>query len=329
MNVVYTFDDGYTMITAVSLVSLYENNKEIENLKTYIVDCGINENNKKIIESIGLAYSRDIIFVPAIDLESKIPTNLDVAYWSTVCYVRLFFAEMFPNLDRVMHIDCDTIVRGPLLEVYETELEDNICAACYDCVAASKRKLGLAKEKPYLSNGFIIFDLEKIRNFTVESKFVDYIVTRKGNLPHLDQDVLSAVIGEKTTILHPKYNLMTITAAYGGGSLSFFEKGDPYYTFSELEEAASEPVIIHYVGNRFMSRPWVQPCYHPYNDEWIKYYKITNSINGSVVFDTNRKIKNARNAAGYIWNIGFKIGIIRKIELLMDIGYYRKKGKHK
>ncbi len=329
MNIVYTFDDGYTLITAVSLVSLFENNKEIKKLNTYIVDCGINESNKKIIESIGMAYHRDMVFIPAIDLEKKIPTSLDVAYWSTVCYVRLFFAEMFPDLDRIMHIDCDTIVRGSLSDIYQTELEDNVCAACYDCVAASKRKLGLNNNEPYLSNGFIVFDLDKIRRFSVENDFVEFIVKRNGDLPHLDQDVISAVIGKKAKILHPKYNLMSITAAYGGKSKAFFDDSDPYYSFDELEEAATNPIIVHYVGNRFMSRPWVQPCYHPYNEEWIKYYKTANSINPSILFDLNKKIKNARNVAGFIWNKGFKVNIFRKIELLMDIKYYEKKGKHK
>ena len=328
MNVVYTFDDGYTMITMVSLVSFLESNREVEEVNLFIVDCGISESNKGLLESISRFFGRSITFRKAIDLKERIPIGLNAAYWSTVCYVRLFFADMFPELDRIMHIDCDTVVRGNLSEIYEVEMRGRVCAACYDCVAASKRKIGIPNPKPYISNGLLVFDLKGLREQRIEEEFVKYIVEKEGNLPHLDQDVISAVIGERTIILPPKYNLMSITVAYGELCGAFFDENDPYYKKEELKEAASNPIVVHYVGNRFMGRPWVRPCFHPFNDEWRKHYKKVGQITGVEDLAGIKRWKFIRALAGFIWNIGHKIGFIRRLELAFDVQYYRKKGRN-
>lgn len=326
MNIVYTFDDGYSAIAAVSICSLLTNNNKTEELRIYIVDCGISEENRTAIENLVSSFGRNTVFVGALDLDHRIPMRLHTGYWSTVCYVRLFFAEMFPDLDKIMHIDCDTIIRGSLEEAYKTDMEDYYCAACYDCVAASKRKLGLPNYKPYLSNGFIVFDLEKMRRDDIVERFVQYIVEKKGELPHLDQDVLSEVLGENTQILHPKYNLMSITTAYGPDSVAFFDD-DPYYSKMELKEAVANPAIVHFVGNRFMNRPWEQPCYHPYNNEWLDYYKETVKIDNIFEMDIISQRSLIRRLAAIIWRMGFELPPIRKLELKFDRMYYINKGR--
>lgn len=315
MNVVYTFDDGYSEIAAVSLLSLLENNREEKHLDLYIVDCGISEKNKQYINELLDRFGRSIMYIEAKNMEYKIPIKLDVSFWSFVCYVRLFFAELLPDIEKVMHIDCDTIVSGSLSNIYYTDLKGNLCAACYDCIPSPKFVAGFSNNTKYFSNGLLIFDLKAMRENKIQDQFVEYIVNKRGDLPHLDQDVVNAVLKDKIYVIPPEYNLMTYTALFGGQTCELFESDEPYYSKGEVIKAVNNPIMIHLVGYKYVSRPWGQPCYHPYNKEWIDYYK-------RIGFDGTHKLLNkkkkkygfVREIVCWIWNLGYKVPFIRNIE---------------
>lgn len=328
MNVVYTFDNGYSVVTAVSMVSLLENNKNVKNLKIYIVDCGISDINKKRFTVLANKYGRALDFVDGKNFESRIPIKLDLGYWSFVCYVRLFFCELFPELEKVMHVDCDTLILKSLEDAYNLDIGENLCAGCYDCVPTPKYSAVFSEDCAYYSNGFLIFDLDKMRKDNVQEKFVDYIVKRKGELPHLDQDVVNAVLKDKIYTLPPEYNVMTQICLFKEKEVSFFEESEPYYKAYELVEACANPVIIHFVGFRFVSRPWNQPCYHPYNFAWIEYYKMINGLfgdNGKILEKKKKKYGIFREIACFTWNLGYKIPRVRELEIFFE----RKKVKNK
>lgn len=315
MDIVYTFDNGYSEITAVSLVSLLESNIECENLNLHIVDCGINEDNKENLRKLVKKYDRTIDFVPAVDISKRIPVALEAGYWSVVCYVRLFFAEMFPDLDRILHIDCDTIIRSNIEQVYITDIEEFACAACYDCLPSPKHSAGFKDNEKYFSNGFILFNLKLIREQKIEDKFINYIISKKGILPHLDQDVISATLKGMIFLLPPEYNMMSVTLALEEKCCDTFKDKGSYYSKTAISKAVEAPIIVHFVGYRYYSRPWAQPCYHPYNDEWINYYKKC-SFNKDLPLLNKRKKKHGvlENFVLYLWNNVRKVSIIRNIQ---------------
>ena len=328
MNIVYTFDDGYSTITAVSMLSLLENNKEEKIVNIYIVDCGISIENRNKFIKMANRFGRKIVFVNAKDMEKRIPIKLELSYWSFVCYVRLFFSDLLPHLDKVMHIDCDTLVLGRIGEIYNVNLKENLCAGCYDCVPTTKYMAGFSEKMKYFSNGFLIFDLKRMRDENIQEKFIKYIVEKNGILPHLDQDVVNAVLKDKILTLPPEYNFMTYSALFGKKTVEFFNSDEPYYTVSQMNKAVSNPIVIHLVGYRFVSRPWGQPCYHPYNKEWIKYYDVVD-----IEFQDGRKLlKKRKKKYGLlreivcvIWNLGYKIPFIRNMEFLQEKKRVQKK----
>ena len=319
MNVVYTFDNGYAEITAVSIVSLLENNKHVERLDLYIIDCGISDENKMKISSLINSFERTVVFVPSIDISSKVTIKLETLYWSEVCYIRLFFAELLPDLDRVMHIDCDTIVRKDISSIYNVDLSNYVCAACYDCSPCPKRSIGIPSERPYYSNGFLIFNLDNARNKDIERRFVEYIEEKKGVLPHLDQDVINEVLGNEVYLLPAEYNVMSNTIAFGERCIELFDDNEPYYSAKEVKNAVHNPIIVHLVGYKFFSRPWAQPCYHPYNKEWLNYHLKTPWCNEQKLLKpTQKKYGFLRETICWIWNFGYRNKQIRNLLFLIE-----------
>lgn len=319
MNIIYTFDDGYAEITGVSLISLFENNLDIEKINIYVIDFGILDISKQKLINIVSKYKRSIYFIKAIDLKKRIPIETINYGWSPVCYIRLFYAEMLPdNLDRVIHIDCDTIITSSLKAVFEYDLNDFFCAACYDCTPRPKRQANLEKTIKYISNGLILIDLEKWRNNHIGDQFVDFILKKNGKLPHLDQDVLNAVLKNKIAILPAEFNIMPVTFMYKTINCDLF-LGEPYYSKEEIEKALEHPVMIHFTGSRYTRRPWQQPCMHKYNDEWIKYYKKADySVNENLLKQDKRAIVILKCIYAKLWIAACKFMPLRKARFYMD-----------
>ena len=46
MNVMYTCDDNYVWLMGISTISLFENNKTIEDLQVYLLGDNISQENK-------------------------------------------------------------------------------------------------------------------------------------------------------------------------------------------------------------------------------------------------------------------------------------------
>lgn len=276
MNIVYTFDNGYVDITLVSIASLLDCN-DPQNINIIIVDGGISEKNKKKIKKIISDKNSSVSFKKMVDLNSIIDFNLDSKGWSPICFVRLFYASILNEYDKVLHIDCDTLITGNIEDMYMTDILDVYGAACYDCIPRTKIEAGIARTDTYISNGVLLLNLKKWREDNVENSFIDYM--KHNNMPHLDQDVLSAVIGMNVKILNPEYNMMPVTFMYKQLCCELFEKNEPYYDKNQILNALRNPRILHLTGNRHIGRPWNNSCFHPYNALWHSYsLKIGNKI---------------------------------------------------
>lgn len=57
-HVVYASDDKFAEILGVSLVSLYENSKDMDDIVVYVFDSGITEKNKKKLLFVSESYQR-------------------------------------------------------------------------------------------------------------------------------------------------------------------------------------------------------------------------------------------------------------------------------
>ena len=62
----------------MSVLSLFECNKEIEELTVYLIDNGITSDSMQGIQKIAMAYHRKIIAVPMPDIETLVGMNVAI-----------------------------------------------------------------------------------------------------------------------------------------------------------------------------------------------------------------------------------------------------------
>lgn len=276
MNIVYSSSDVYSPIAGVSITSLFENNKQAEEINVYLIDNNISQENKQRFLSLAESYGRNLVFIPQPDLNKELNFEIEVGRWNISTFFRLFLCTILPkDVERCIYLDCDTVVRHSLKELWEMDLEGKIVGAVDDCRSDRyKTELGLSTESTYTNNGVLLIDLKSWREIQVEKEFLQFIIEHNGDITYVDQGVLNGVLAKKglVEVIHTKYDAMTIFFDFNFKDLMKVRKPEHHLSQEEYNEAVTDPYIIHYTSC-FMSgtRPWNEKNNHPFVGDYLKY----------------------------------------------------------
>ena len=64
INVAYCTDERYCKIFTVSMVSLFESNKNVNGITVYCLEKGLSEKAKEEITAVVSKYNREIVYIP-------------------------------------------------------------------------------------------------------------------------------------------------------------------------------------------------------------------------------------------------------------------------
>ena len=280
MNIVYSSSDSYAPIAGVSIMSLLYNNRDADDLHIYMIDNHISYTNKERFQKLVSEYGREITFIPKPDLEKETGVTIETGRWNISTFFRLFLCTILPkDIDRCIYLDCDTVVRHSLKELWETDLGSCIVAAVDDCRSDRyKTELGLPEDSTYTNNGVLLIDLAGWREHEVEKDFFDFIVKHNGDITYVDQGVLNGVLAKQNLVkpIHTKYDAMTIFFDFNYEELLKVRRPEHHLSEQEYNETVSDPYIIHFTSCFYSgTRPWNQKNDHPFVDDYLKYKEMS------------------------------------------------------
>lgn len=275
LHVVYASDDKFAEILGVSLVSLYENNTEMEEIHIYVLDSGISDINKKRLHLICDKYHRESIqFISARDISKILSMNVNTDRGSLSQYARLFVSRDLPkDLERILYLDCDIIINSSLYDLWNLDLEGKTIAALKDAFSKQYRKnIDLQPNDIMFNSGVMLIDMKKWKEKNIEKKILSFIKRHNGVIQQGDQGALNAVLSKDTYCFHPRFNSVTIFYDFTYEEMLAYRKPVDFYSKKEVMQAVQHPVIIHYTTSFTSVRPWIEGSTHPYKDKWL-YYK--------------------------------------------------------
>ena len=128
----YACDDNFVKYMIVSLHSMIKHASRERKYCVHVLHTSISEEmQKKMLELENECFT--IEFDDVTDYLESISERLPVRhYYTKSTYFRLFIAEMFPCYDKVIYIDSDTIVKGDISKLYDTEIGDALVGACHE-----------------------------------------------------------------------------------------------------------------------------------------------------------------------------------------------------
>lgn len=208
----------------------------------------------------------------AICTDIQNPFNIDnsIAYNNYLYCMRLCVGELLAN-DKVIYLDTDILVRGPLDALYDMNIENNIVAAVLDVELndafqtsnESRLKIGMTNVLNrdyckyivgpggrYFNSGVMLINLQRWRNFDVKNKCLNFLDS-KVLLAFCDQDALNSVLQNNVFYIDFEWNYFVSSKKLNGMSISI------------------KPKILHYSGP---AKPW-SPLgeKNKYNKEYLDF----------------------------------------------------------
>lgn len=277
VNVLYQFNEAYVVFAGVSMTSLYENNKNIEELNTYILAENVSEESRKSLVTNAKKYGRELEFFETEKLvdymkQVGIPPYRNSYATNMKMFIPQFLDE---NIDRLLYIDSDTIVEKSIKEFYEMDMQGKPIAMGLDLLGGKhKLYIGLKEDDDYYNAGIILYDMEQWRKQQCTEKIVHHVKNVRAHYMSPDQDLLNVVLKNNICRFDLRHNLQPHHMAYSTKQMNRFFKQENYYSDKEVKDAAENPVIIHTF--RFLGEfPWHLDNAHPAKDKFDRYLEIS------------------------------------------------------
>ena len=213
INVLYCFDNNFWRLAMVSIASLINTQKCPENVVFYCMVAPHTRGHRKITKLVSQAGGRVVWRV--VRLRENPYRGYDYSRWSPVIFYRLFAYRVFPELDKILYLDSDTLICSDLTKLYDTDISKYAMGAVSDMALLEKsdKNFMLDREhvrffmdtylsnKLYINSGVLLMNLSNMRAH--ESDLLNVCA----ELKYPDQDILNIALNGRIRELPLKFNM--------------------------------------------------------------------------------------------------------------------------
>lgn len=215
--VFFAVDNGYIPFLSVALRSLIDNTSNENKYAIKILYTSVTDENKEKIKK----YEKENISIEFVDLNKQLNEIKEKLYtrnyYSNTTYYRLFLPELYPQYDKAIYIDSDTVCLSDIAELYNTDMGDNLIAGIPDGVIQAidifkdyvERVVGVADYNNYFNAGVIVMNLKELRDYKFKEKFIYMLEKIKFEVAQ-DQDYLNRLCKGRVKILDYSWNRMPV-----------------------------------------------------------------------------------------------------------------------
>lgn len=236
--VFYACDDAFARYALVSMQSLIENADPDRQYILHVLYSRLSPEKQQQLAGLERPGFR-LRFVDVTDYTRSIAHKLPLRdYYSMTTYYRLFISEMFPEYDKAVYIDSDTVILEDIAQLYDRELGTHLVGAAPDQVFAQMEVYGTYAEQVLgidrfrmFNAGVLLLNCRAFRQEQVLGQFIDllyiyhFVVTQ-------DEDYLNLICQERVLWLEQRWNTQGI---------------------GEIPYDIREAYIVHY---NMTSKPW-------------------------------------------------------------------------
>lgn len=279
MNILYATDRNYIHVCATSIVSLLENNQEADKIHIYILSDDLGEQEEKLYQLVK-KYNRQVTILSTGKLakwfEKQGVEKFNGGYTT---YFRLAAAKLLPELDKILYIDCDTLIEGELKEFYDTDIDGKPGAAVRDALLAeSNLSLRRPLHSLYYCAGVMLINLAYWRENDVLEKCLKALsqINLSSTMTAGDQELINYVLGDDIVTVALKYDVTQLLRMYSSRNLLLMihKNEEDFYSVDEMDAARLHPIILHITGY-WWGRPWNEECMDPITKKWESYLEMT------------------------------------------------------
>ena len=216
----FAMDDNYIPFMGVCLQSMIEHISEEKLYEIKVLYTSISEENKEKIKKL----EKDNLKIEFVDLNKQINEIKEKLYtrdyFSSATYFRLFIPTLFPEYNKAIYIDADTVVLDDVAKLYNIDIGDNLIGGVTDGVINSidifkdyvEKVVGVSDWHNYFNAGLILMNLKELRNAEFKEKFI-YMLDRNKFPVAQDQDYLNRICKGRVQLIDENWNAMPVNKA--------------------------------------------------------------------------------------------------------------------
>lgn len=257
VEVVVGCDDGYARHLAVMLLSLFAHSTA-RLVRVHVLVPSDFGSRARLDHALGKHADRLIYHVLADGAVRNLKQRPDL---TATTYYRLLIGDALPpEVERVIYLDCDLVLRCDLAQLWKTSLGNAIVGAVLDCSFAQNHILGLPDDALYFNAGVLLIDLVRWRREMIGEAAINFAAAYPQRLSYNDQCALNWVLRGRWALLAPAWNVQTQQfGRFVDGRLEYLRP---------LPSIAATAQIVHF---NEPGRPWLYMDNHPFKSDYLSY----------------------------------------------------------
>lgn len=278
----YSSDNNYIKYLSVSIKSIYKNSSKEKIYNVFILENDIDNLYKERLIKEFLCYKNiKIEFININYLLDKYQDKINSTYeWYTpAIYYRYFIPEVFKNFEKIIYLDCDTLIVDDISKLYDIYLDDYAIGACIDIerrrwlkdsnlhnkTIEFDKRLNIIDSMKYFNSGVCIFNIQKMIHLNTMRKCIDLTGKMIKNGWIGDQDILNSICYNNVKYIDNSWNIMIVVSnRIKDWAIELDEESYKLY-----KDSLKTPKIIHYCDKQ---KPW-NDISILYSDLWWIYAK--------------------------------------------------------
>lgn len=314
MNVVYASDENYFPYIYIGIETLLMSNSQYPELRIHYIYQNVKPESLDLLDNLGKKFNKNIEMIPfqMPAVYDELPSYKGSG--SKTTYAKFMFASMFPNADKVLFLDPDTIVLGDISDVFSIDMGHDLVAGVIECLPIYHKEASkMTKDEEYINGGMLLCNLKEWRSINFENQALIRLADTSNELNY-DQGIINELCRGKIKYLPPKYNAIAEIFAFKSAAKIKKRYGfTNYYTQKEVEEGYMNPKIIHFTEFTY-NKPMSVYCTHPY----AKYFQqLLEESPLSVKLNHNKTEKQRLIRQWMLDNTPF--GVYLAFERILDI----------
>lgn len=218
----YTADEHYAPYLSVSIISLLKNASPDYAYEIFVVYDKMSLKTITKLKTMRVLREKDakLHLKPmreVLDFMTERPnTRLNASMFTLTIYYRIFIAQMFPQFDKGIYLDSDTVVTGDISELYNISLGKKYILGAVNDFSIKTNKpfmtyvekaVGIPRDE-YFNSGVLLLNLAEMRHLRFDEHFLYLLVRYDFDTVAPDQDYLNAMCYGRTKLLPSKWDAM-------------------------------------------------------------------------------------------------------------------------
>lgn len=266
--IIWSSDNNYASVLAVSLQSIISNSSEENNYDILILSDRINEVNRNMLHyMVKDKPNVTLRFVEVSNHLDKYNFKFNNTQLSRATFMRLLIPDLFDAYEKVLYLDCDTVALRDIAEMYNINIGTNIIGAVRDAHVIEVQKfrkhienhiikdIQLNDPKNYFNAGVLLINVKELKHEYTSEKLLQIATSRKWLWE--DQDVLNYISRGRVFYLDQNWNVFWVECP---------KVQQLMLTNVEYTKALKYPKLIHYLsGSMPINRPNERYSYYYWN----------------------------------------------------------------